>query len=45
VPRQTIVDHARMVTEQEETALVEYIKYMASRGFPLNRQRIRSYVI
>ncbi|XP_033749086.1 uncharacterized protein LOC117333772 [Pecten maximus] len=34
-----------MLLEEEETALVEYIKYMGQRGFPLNRQHLRSYVM
>ena len=34
-----------MVTGEEETALVNYIKYMSGQGFPLTRTILRAYII
>ena len=56
VPRMTVSDHVRhemkfkpgpdkMLTDDEEAALVNYCTYMASHGFPLSRQMARCYVI
>ena len=56
VPRTTLSDHIHgkvkgpqggpaMLSDQEETALVEYILYMSRHNFPLTREDIRSTVI
>ncbi|XP_033726735.1 uncharacterized protein LOC117316303 [Pecten maximus] len=34
-----------MLTLKEEEALVAYVKYIGERGFPLNSQHLRSYVL
>ena len=57
VPRKTVDNHVkgvykkhahgpeRMITEEEETAIVNYIKYMSRQGFPLTRAILRTYII
>ena len=57
VPRTTLTDHITgkserfkpgipaMLTEDEEIALVDYIKYMASINMPLRRNDIRSTIL
>ena len=34
-----------MLNEEEETALVNYMKYMCQQGFPMTRDIVRKYVI
>ena len=53
VPRSTIYDHfrgtyvtskpgpGRIITEEEETSLVTYIKYVGDRGFPISRKMLK----
>ncbi|VDI33661.1 Hypothetical predicted protein [Mytilus galloprovincialis] len=57
VPRTTISDHvngkydnhlngpSKMLTDEEETSLINYVKYMAERGFPLTRRMLKAFVI
>ncbi|XP_076092433.1 uncharacterized protein LOC143063887 isoform X2 [Mytilus galloprovincialis] len=57
VPRTTISDHVngkydnhlngppKMLTDEEETSLINYVKYMAERGFPLTRRMLKAFVI
>ncbi|CAG2192489.1 unnamed protein product [Mytilus edulis] len=34
-----------MLTDEEETSLINYVKYMAERGFPLTRRMLKAFVI
>ncbi|CAC5402596.1 unnamed protein product [Mytilus coruscus] len=57
VPRTTICDHvkgkydnhltgpSKMLTDEEETSLINYVKYMAERGFPLTRRMLKAFVL
>ena len=56
VPRKTIDDHVKKsmkfkpgpnseITTEEETALVQYAKYLANRGFPMTRAIFRQFII
>ncbi|KAK3105870.1 hypothetical protein FSP39_007466 [Pinctada imbricata] len=56
IPRKTLDDHvkkevsskpgpAQELTNEEESAIVEYAKYLANRGFPMTRSIVRQFVI
>jgi hypothetical protein len=57
IPRKTLEGHVkghvssgnsggpRMLTDEEDSALVNYMTYMAKRGFPITRAMLRCYVI
>ena len=57
VPRKTVDNHVkgiyatyshgpdRMLDEEEETTIVNYIKYMCGQGFPMTRAMLRAYII
>ncbi|XP_052079009.1 uncharacterized protein LOC127717266 [Mytilus californianus] len=57
VPRTTISDHvngkydnhlngpSKMLTDEEETSLINYVKYMSERGFPLTRRMLKAFVL
>ncbi|CAC5402501.1 unnamed protein product [Mytilus coruscus] len=34
-----------MLTDEEETSIINYVKYMAERGFPLTRRMLKAFVI
>ena len=56
VPRKTLEDHVKgrvsmkppgpalQLNEEEEVALVNYIKYMSRQGFPMTRDIIRKFI-
>ena len=56
VPKTTVGDHARerhtdttpgptkMLSQDEEDGLVNFVKFMASQGFPMTRAMIRCYI-
>jgi len=57
IPRKTLDDHVKgkvrnkkpvpnaQLTVEENNALVDYMKYMANRGFPMTRNIVRQFVI
>ncbi|XP_062567732.1 uncharacterized protein LOC134229974 [Saccostrea cucullata] len=57
VPRSTICDKvkekykksskgpSKMLSEEEESSLVEYINHMSTRGFPITRKMLKSHVV
>lgn len=57
IPRKTLADRlngrytttingpAPILTDEEEKALVSYMKYLAQQGFPMTREMVRKYII